>query len=152
MQASKHSTQTLWVSNSDFDNLLTEIGSAVVFTLADIKFAFWHVPLDEASSLLTTFNTPIGVLTSKGVKPDSKKQGCIQSIPATTNKEEKQRALGFVTPLSRFSENLSTKSEPRRALLKKDTVFFWEANEHKAFEEIKKLISNAQMLKNFNPT
>jgi len=42
------------------DHLLTEITNAKVFTLADIKFAFWHVPLDEPSSLLTTFNTPVG--------------------------------------------------------------------------------------------
>jgi len=28
--------------------------------LADIKCAFWHVPLNEPSSLLTTFNTPVG--------------------------------------------------------------------------------------------
>ena len=31
-----------------------------MFTLADIKSAFWHVLLDEPSSLLTTFNTPVG--------------------------------------------------------------------------------------------
>ena len=42
------------------DELLTEISNAKVFTLADIKSAFWHVPLDEPSSLLTTFNTPVG--------------------------------------------------------------------------------------------
>ena len=42
------------------DQLLTEISNAKVFTLADIKSAFWHVPLDEPSSLLTTFNTPVG--------------------------------------------------------------------------------------------
>ena len=42
------------------DQLLTEISNAKVFTLADIKSAFWNVPLDEASSLLTTFNTPVG--------------------------------------------------------------------------------------------
>ena len=29
------------------DHLLTEISNAKVFTLADIKSAFWHVPLDE---------------------------------------------------------------------------------------------------------
>ena len=28
--------------------------------MADIKSAFWHVPLDTESSLLTTFNTPLG--------------------------------------------------------------------------------------------
>ena len=42
------------------DNLLTEIGNAKVFTLADVKSTFWHVPLDVASSLLNTFNTPLG--------------------------------------------------------------------------------------------
>ncbi|KAK2571051.1 Transposon Ty3-I Gag-Pol polyprotein [Acropora cervicornis] len=42
------------------DQLLTEISNAKVFTLADIKSVFWHVPLDEPSSLLTTFNTPVG--------------------------------------------------------------------------------------------
>ena len=42
------------------DQLLTEISNAEVFTLAYIKSAFWHVPLDEPSSLLTTFNTPVG--------------------------------------------------------------------------------------------
>ena len=43
------------------ETLFTQIGKAKVFTLADIKFAFWHVPLDtESSLLLTTFNTPLG--------------------------------------------------------------------------------------------
>ena len=42
------------------DHLLTEISNAKVLTLADITSAFWHVPLDEPSSLFTTFNTPVG--------------------------------------------------------------------------------------------
>ena len=42
------------------DHLLIEINDAKVFTLADIKSTFWHVPLDEPSSLLTTFNIPVG--------------------------------------------------------------------------------------------
>ena len=224
------------------DNLLTEIGNAKVFTLADIKSAFWHVPLDEASSLLTTFNTPLGrmkwnrmpfginvapeefqrridenleglegvkaiaddiliwgdgdttekatanhdkrllallercqqkniklnkekfqlrktelsymgvVLTAHGVKPDPKKQDCIQSMPAPTNKDEVRRLLGMITYLSRFSENLSTTSDPLRTLLRKDTAFIWEANEQRAFDQLKELISNAPLLKYFNPT
>ena len=219
------------------DHLLTEISNAKVFSLADIKSAFWHILLDKESSLLTTFNTPLGrmrwnrmpfgisvapeefqrridenlvddgvkaiadgiliwddgetieeatanhderpltllerckqkniklskekfqlrktelfymgvVLTDKGVR---KKQDCVQSKPATTNKDEVGRLLGVVTYLSRFSENLSTKSEPLRTLLKKETAFIWEANEQKAFEEIKTLISNAPLLKCFDP-
>ena len=173
-----------------------------MFTLADIKSAFWHVPLDEPSSLLTTFNTPVGrmkwnrmpfcirvaaeelqrrkdesleglegtkaiadniliwrdgntieeatsnpdarlsalleryqqkhitlkvdkfklrkaelsymevTLTDKGVKAEPRKQDSIQAMPALTNKEEVRRLLGVVTYLSRFSEDLSTKSAP----------------------------------------
>ena len=43
------------------------------------------------------------VLTDKGVKTDSKKQDCIRSMPATTNKDEVRRLLSVVTYLSRFS-------------------------------------------------
>ena len=42
------------------DHLLTEISNAKVFSSADIKSAFWHIPLDKESSLLTTFSTPLG--------------------------------------------------------------------------------------------
>ena len=91
------------------------------------------------------------VLTDKGVKPDPKKQDCVQSMPAPTNKYEVRRLLGAVTYLSRFFEDLSTKTEPLRTLLKKETAFIWEANEQKAFEEIKTLISYAPLLKYFNP-
>ena len=33
---------------------------AKVFTVLDVRQGFWHVPLDQKSSLLTTFNTPFG--------------------------------------------------------------------------------------------
>ena len=72
-------------------------------------------------------------------------------MPAPTNKDEVRRFLDVVTYLSRFSEDLSTKSEPLRTLLKKDIVFIWEQNEQKAFEEIKALISTAPLLKYFDP-
>lgn len=57
-----------------------------------------------------------------------------------------------MTNLSAFSEDLSTKSEPLRTLLKNDVAFTWEANDqHAFFEKIKALISSAALLKYFNP-
>ena len=94
----------------------------------------------------------IGVtLTDKGGKPDPLNQNGIQAMPALTNKEEVRRLLGVVTYLSRFSEDLSTKSAPLRTLLKKDVAFTWDANEQQAFDEIKALVSSALLLKYFNP-
>ena len=72
-------------------------------------------------------------------------------MPAPTNKEEVRRVLDVVTFLSRFSEDLLTKSAPLRSLLKNYVAFTWEANEQQAFDEIKALISSAPLLKYFNP-
>lgn len=80
-----------------------------------------------------------------------KKQDSIQPMSPMTNKDEVRRVLGVVTYLSRFSEDLSTKSDPLSTLLNKDTTFIWETNEQNTFDEIKALISNAPMLRYFNP-
>lgn len=42
------------------DEIATRLHGAKVFTVLDVRQGFWHVPLDEKSSLLTTFNTPFG--------------------------------------------------------------------------------------------
>ena len=40
------------------DDVLPLLNNAKVFTKLDVKEAFWHVRLDEESSLLTTMITP----------------------------------------------------------------------------------------------
>ena len=42
------------------DDILPELGMAKVFSTVDVKNGFWHVELDDESSRLTTFNSPIG--------------------------------------------------------------------------------------------
>jgi hypothetical protein len=42
------------------DDLLLDVMDACVFTKVDLSSAFWHLELDEKSSVLTTFATPYG--------------------------------------------------------------------------------------------
>ena len=42
------------------DDLLPQLRNTKVFSVVDAKNSFWHVKLDEESSLLTTFGTPRG--------------------------------------------------------------------------------------------
>ena len=42
------------------DEILPDLTNAKVFSTVDAKNGFWHVELDQESSLLTTFNTPFG--------------------------------------------------------------------------------------------
>ena len=42
------------------DEVVTQLADAKFFTLVDVTKGYWHVPLDEASSYLTTFGPPFG--------------------------------------------------------------------------------------------
>ena len=41
-------------------DIATRLHGAKVFTILNVRCGFWHVPLDEPSSQLTTFHTPFG--------------------------------------------------------------------------------------------
>ena len=42
------------------NEVVTELNGAKFFTIVDAKKGYWHVPLNEESSYLTTFSTPFG--------------------------------------------------------------------------------------------
>lgn len=42
------------------NDILPELSNAKVFSTFDLSHGYWHVALDEESSLLTTFSTPFG--------------------------------------------------------------------------------------------
>ena len=42
------------------DDILPNLSNTKLFSTVDIRSAYWHVLLDEESSLLTTFSTPYG--------------------------------------------------------------------------------------------
>ena len=42
------------------EDVATRLHGAKVFTVLDVRSGFWHITLDDSSSLLTTFHTPFG--------------------------------------------------------------------------------------------
>jgi len=48
-----------WYSRT-VDDILPELAHSKYFSFLDAKSGYWHVPLDNESSFLTTFNTPWG--------------------------------------------------------------------------------------------
>ncbi|XP_064637858.1 uncharacterized protein K02A2.6-like [Lineus longissimus] len=57
------------------DDLLPKLANVKVYSVLDVKNEYWHVELDDPSSLLTTFGTPFGrfrwLRLPFGVKPAS---------------------------------------------------------------------------------
>ena len=42
------------------EEVATRLCGAKCFSILDVRNGFWHIPLDEDSSMLTTFNSPFG--------------------------------------------------------------------------------------------
>ena len=68
-----------------------------------------------------------------------------------TDMEGVQRLNGFVNYLSKFLPQLADVMEPLRRLTRKDTEWTWSEEQDKAFNEVKRLVSQAPVLSYYQP-
>ena len=66
-----------------------------------------------------------------------------------TNVTELQRFLGLINYVGKFLPDLSNRTQSVRTLLKKDTVWTFDANHKKELDELKQLITKDPILKVF---
>ena len=92
------------------------------------------------------------VISAEGLKIDPNKIKAIHEMPDPSDKQGVLRILGMANYVQKFAPNLSELTTPLRELIKKDTEFFWDEHVHgKCFSEIKKTLTQAPVLKYFNP-
>lgn len=87
------------------------------------------------------------VLTPNGLKPDPGKVEVITKFPPPQDKTELLRFMGMVNYLAKFIPRLSDINEPLRRLLEKDADFHWGEEQVQCFEKLKKLVSEAPVLR-----
>jgi hypothetical protein len=222
------------------DDVLPKLKNAKVFSKLDVKEAYWHVRLDDASSKLTTMITPFGRyrwtrlpfglkvsseifqrkldealgdldgvfcivddviiagcgqteadaekdnqrklakvlekcaekniilnddkketglreivfhghrITKDGVKVDEAKVRAIRDMPRPTDVSGVKRLCGMVQYMARFLPDLAGTLEPIRTLTRKDTPFIWSAQCDKAFNTLKKNLTESPVLAYFD--
>lgn len=88
--------------------------------------------------------------TSDGLQVDENKVKAITEMKSPQTKKELERFLGMVTYIAKFVPNFSSNTSVLRDLLKKDVVFQWDENHEKTFQSLKKLITNAPVLRYFD--
>ena len=86
------------------------------------------------------------IYSKDGIRPDPTKIKDLQKMPSPRTKEELQKFIGLMTYLSSFIQNFSTKCESLRSLLKSKSVFLWEADHEKCFQELKRTVSEDSVL------
>ncbi|KAI5731337.1 hypothetical protein M8J77_008443 [Diaphorina citri] len=90
------------------------------------------------------------VIDENGIHIDDEKVKAIMNLPAPTNRKELERFLGSMNYLAKFIQNYSSRSSPIRDLLNKNSLWIWDENHEKCFQELKNCISNAPVLKFFD--
>lgn len=92
------------------------------------------------------------IISSGGIKPDSKYIRAIADMPRPSNKADVMRLLGLFKYLARFIPNLSQRSARLRELTKNNVEWIW-TNEHTAeVNDLLSSISSAPVLAIFDPS
>lgn len=108
---------------------------------------------DKLKLRLSTVTYLGHVISAKGLEMDPAKVKAITEMPVPKDKAGVQRLLGMINFVQKFAPRLSEMTTPLRDLLKKDSEFMWDATvQGKAFDEIKKALSDAPVLKFFDPS
>jgi hypothetical protein len=92
------------------------------------------------------------ILTTQGLKPDPEKIEAIKDMPRPEDVAGVQRLGGFVNYLAKFLPKISDVMSPIRQLTRKDVPWNWADAQEAAFNEVKRLVSEAPILRYYDAT
>ena len=91
------------------------------------------------------------VISGTGLRMDPRKVEAILNWSTPTNLKEVQGFIGFANFYRRFIHEFSKSIRPLVNLTKKDTPFVWNEAYTKSFEDLKKRVTTASVLRHFDP-
>nr|CAD2209001.1 unnamed protein product [Meloidogyne enterolobii] len=91
------------------------------------------------------------IVSAEGIKPDPKKKGIIQKLPRPQNIKELKSVMGTINYYSKFVDQMHQFRGPLDKLLRKNSIWKWEEEQEKAFEQIKSILSSDLLLTHFDP-
>ena len=89
-------------------------------------------------------------LSGDGVSPDPSRIAAITALKSPNNVSELRSFLGMVTYCSRFIPNYASLTNPLRTLIKQNVEWNWDKSHEKAFNDLKQLLSSADVLAYYN--
>jgi hypothetical protein len=87
------------------------------------------------------------VVGRNGIQPDPAKIDKIKNFPVPTNLTQLRAALGLFSYYRKFIKDFSRMAKPMTLLLRKETPFLWTNKQQIAFDQLKKRLITAPVLK-----
>ncbi|KAA3481021.1 RNA-directed DNA polymerase (Reverse transcriptase), Ribonuclease H-like protein [Gossypium australe] len=91
------------------------------------------------------------IVSERGIEVDSNKVKAIQKLPPSRTQKEVRGFLGRLNYIARFISQLTEKCDPIFRLLKKHNQGVWDEECQRAFDKVKRYLSNAPVLSPPNP-
>ena len=107
---------------------------------------------DKCKTKMTELKYLGHTLTREGLRPDESKIQAIIEMPTPKSKKELERFLGCVNYEAKFIPNLAEVTAPLRELLKEKNAWSWDEPQIRAFEKLKKLLTEAPLLEYYDVT
>lgn len=92
------------------------------------------------------------IFDQNGMRIDPSRVETLQKLDPPNNKEELQRIIGSFNYVRKYVPKMAELMSPLCKLLKKDSTWIWTSLQQNAFEEMKKVISQALSLTPFDST
>ena len=91
------------------------------------------------------------IVDAQGVHADPEKTRAIGHFPTPTTVTELQRFMGMVNQLGKFVPGLADINAPLRQLLRKDSAWYWDEAQQRAFQQVKEKLASPEILAHYNP-
>ena len=113
-----------------------------------------NVKLNKAKVTLRRGEVPFlgHLITKDGLKADPAKVSAVLEMPTPTDVASVCWFIGFTNYLSKFLPHLSDVCEPLRKLTLPEVEWFWTNLHDSAVQQVKRLVTNAPVLKYFDST
>ena len=92
------------------------------------------------------------VLSGEGLKADPEKIKAVQDMKRPQSQRELMTFLRFIQYLKKFMPNMADISVPLRKLTEKDVEWKWTETKMNSFNKLKKLATEAPVLRFYDPT
>ena len=92
------------------------------------------------------------IISEKGIQVNSKKIEAVQKWEAPRNVKQIQSFLGLCNYYRRFVKDFATIATPLSNLTRKDTPFQWGPSQRNAFDELKRRLTEAPVLRYADPS
>jgi transposase InsO family protein len=85
-------------------------------------------------------------ISKDGVRPDEDKVKAIVNLEPPEDITSLRRVIGMIQYLGQYLPNLSTVMKPLNDLLRNDSAWIWDSEQERAFNTVKKMVSEAPCL------